>query len=129
MLTSSSGAARLSSQKATAIYITNETPMPARIPTGKFFLGSLTSPDIAAPASIPVTAGKNIAKTTQNGAFVKFPQSTIFVSVPPFPMKKEISEPTIIAIITNWIFIATFALIREITSNANKTTVETKCGL
>ncbi len=39
--------------------------MAQRVPTGILVFGSFSSPDILAPAIIPVAAGKNTAKTTQ----------------------------------------------------------------
>ena len=44
---------------------TKLTPMAQSVPVGILFLGSLSSPDIFAPAIIPVAAGKNTAKTIQ----------------------------------------------------------------
>jgi len=38
------------------------------VPNGRERAGSLRSPDIAKPARIPVTAGKNTANTTQKGS-------------------------------------------------------------
>ena len=39
--------------------------MAQSVPWGILFLGFLSSPDILAPAMIPVAAGKNTAKTNQ----------------------------------------------------------------
>ena len=70
----------------------NEMPIALRIPTDRDRLGSFRSPDIAAPASIPVTAGKKMAKTVQNGADSKPPQSTICPAPSPLPRKNETSD-------------------------------------
>ena len=49
---------------ASAIYTTKPTPIAHSVPEGIDFLGSFKSPLIAIPAVKPVTAGKNMAKTT-----------------------------------------------------------------
>ena len=62
------------------------------IPIFKLLFGLRKSPDIAAPASIPVTAGKKIAKTTQNGAFSNVPHVVISAVSSLLPIKKEKSD-------------------------------------
>jgi len=62
--------------------MTKLTPMAAIVPRGMLRRGSFSSPDMLAPAMIPVAAGKKTAKTTQkltpakssSGAPAKSPQ-------------------------------------------------------
>ena len=68
------------------------------VPRGRDFAGFFRSPDIAIPASIPVTAGKNTANTVQKGTFntavvslLETTDSTLEGS----PIKKEISDAKI----------------------------------
>ena len=81
----------------------------------------MRSPDIAAPASIPVTAGKKMAKTVQKGAESNSPQKEIFPIWILFPIKNDTNDAEIRTIIINWNFIANFALVRVI-SIKNKST-------
>ena len=45
--------------------MTRLSPMAERVPTGMLFRGSRSSPDMLAPAMMPVAAGKNTANTAQ----------------------------------------------------------------
>ncbi len=69
------------------------------VPIGMDLLGSLRSPDMLAPAIIPVTAGKNIAKTFQNPASSKFPIKIVCSTGSEGERKNEISETSIMTII------------------------------
>ena len=68
--------------------MTRLTAMAAIVPTGMLRRGSLRSPDMLAPAMMPVEAGKNTAKTTQklvpekpsSGDPAKLPQSPTSVT-------------------------------------------------
>ena len=109
--------------------MTIESAIEESMPIFKLLLGSRRSPDMAAPASMPVTAGKNIAKTTQNGAFSNVPHVVSSAGPSLFPIKKEKSDITIRNIMRYCTFIATLALSREVTNSSKRTPDETKKAL
>ena len=85
--------------------------MAARVPTGMEREGSLRSPDMLTPAIIPVTAGKNRAKTDQKGAgsVRADPHISISEDSRGLPKKKETSEKTIAAMMKYWVRTAKLA--------------------
>ena len=67
------------------------------MPVGRDLSGFLRFPDIDKPASIPVTAGKKIAKTFQKPTLLLSLNSTCekLSRLECFPIKKEIKEARI----------------------------------
>ncbi len=73
--------------------------------------GSLRSPDILIPAIIPVTAGKNTAKTTQNPSEWRSaaPHISMLVSSMGLPNIKDNNDSAIPIMIKYWALMATWA--------------------
>ena len=75
------------------------------------FFGSFKSPDMATPAVNPVTAGKNIAKTTSSGTeFSEGTRLTDSGANSVVPKKIDNMDKMMAASIKNWAFKATEVL-------------------
>ena len=74
---------------------------------------------------MPVTAGKNTAKTSAKEPPLRFHHSIAFGAASPWPVKNETSETAIIAITTYWALIARSALRNEISASRKQTAVLT----
>ena len=106
-----------------AIYTKKPTAIAAMVPLGIDFLGSFRSPLIAIPAVKPVTAGKNIAKTTSIGT--EFSSDTNFIDSGIYsvePKKMDTNETMIAMNINSCVFIAIEVLIKAIIVKTSKAT-------
>ncbi|MBA7473184.1 hypothetical protein ES707_08519 [subsurface metagenome] len=91
-------------------------------------LGFFRSPDMFAPAMIPVAAGKNIANTPQKSAFSKFPRriSSLFGS--DFVSVTERIDSPIMTMMIYCILMANLALVYEMASRLIHAIVEMTIG-
>ncbi len=78
----------------------------AIVPSGSERPGFLRLPERAIPASMPVTAGKKTAKTTQNDSFSGTMATGAKPSAGADPAKNEINDSAIAAMIRNWVLSA-----------------------
>ena len=80
------------------------------MPRGIDFAGSFRSPDIPTPERIPVTAGKNTARTCQKpGGSTGAAAAAASGACSGEPQKNDTSEKAIAAMTTYWLFSATDA--------------------
>ena len=88
-----------------ATYTTVETPTARKVPRGRLRAGFFRSPDMLTPCVKPVTAGKKIAKTTQNpGPSTADPQlslSTLGLQLASAPAKNDTNAAISVPMMTN----------------------------
>src|SRR5680860_278847 len=85
--------------------------MAEKVPRGMDFEGFFRSPDIFIPDIIPVTAGKNTAKTTQKSSELRSaaPHISMVVSSMGPPKNRDSKDSTIPNMMKYWARIATLA--------------------
>ena len=109
---------------AKARYMISPTPMAANVPNGMDLLEFSKSPLIAIPAVKPVTAGKNMAKTTSRDTeFSVGSIATVVGANSDVPKKIASNEIIMAASIRNCVFMAAEVLINANVVNATKAIV------
>ena len=99
------------------------------VPTGMLRDGSLRSPESEMPTSMPVTAGKKTANTTQNETPSPLASPAVGALMSPQPpAKNDTRAATRTARMPNWILSAKSAPTYAITTNASATPVARSCG-